>query len=116
MANTNEKPFILVFRPHQRPAWAYGYHSENAFVSDWANGVYDRSCSCNNDLSEEEQELTYDNAFTDAAHDLHCLTRLDSAEEFMNYVQNDRGHNKGVNSVIKEARRLGWIADEDQDE
>jgi hypothetical protein len=112
----SQKPFILVFRPHQGPAWAYGYHSEDAFVSDWANGAYDRLCSCNNDLSEEEQELTYDNAFADAAHDLHCLTRLDSAEEFVNYVENYKGHNKGTNSVIEVAKQLGWITDEDDED
>jgi hypothetical protein len=112
----SQKPFILVFRPHQRPAWACGYHSEDAFVSDWANGAYDRLCSCNNDLSEEEQELTYDNAFADAAHDLHCLTRLDSAEEFVNYVENYKGHNKGTNSVIEVAKQLGWITDEDDED
>jgi hypothetical protein len=106
---SSNKPFILVFRPHQRPAWARYFESEDEFVSDWAEGVYDRSCSCNNNLSEEDRELTYDNAFADVAHDLSSLTRLDSAEEANDYINNYRGHNKGTHSVIEAASRLGWL-------
>ncbi len=106
------EPFILVLRPHQRPAWAEAFDSEEDFISAWANGSYDRSCSCNCNLDEEDQELTYDNAFKDVSHDLSRLTRLDSAEETLRYT-NERDylghHNKGITSVMQEAKRIGWV-------
>ena len=106
---SSNKPFILAFRPHQMPAWAYAYESEDEFVSDWAEGAYDHSCSCNNSLSEEDRELTYENAFDDVRHDLYCLTRLDSADDVTDYLNNYSGHNKGTHSIIEAASRLGWV-------
>jgi hypothetical protein len=103
------KPFILVFRPHQRPAWAYAYESEDEFVADWSDGYFDRSCNCNGEFPPDDTERTYDNAFADVAHDLSSLTRIDSAEETNDYINNYRGHNKGTYSVIEAASRLGWL-------
>jgi hypothetical protein len=102
--------FILVFRPHQDRAWADAFETEQDFVRAWGNGVYDRSCSANNDLTDEESELTYDNAFGDCAHDLHCITRLDSPEEVEAYLES-RQHNMAIDDVVKAAKRLDWIDD-----
>ena len=106
---SSNKPFILVFRPHQRPAWAYAYESEDEFVADWSDGYFDRSCNCNGEFPPDDTERTYDNAFADVAHDLSSLTRIDSAEEANDYINNYRGHNKGTHSVIEAASRLGWL-------
>lgn len=102
--------FILVFRPHQMRAWAEAFYSENDFIRSWANGYYDRSCAANSELTDEESELTYDNAFRDCAHDLHCITRLDSPQEVEAYLES-RQHNMAIDDVIKAAKRLDWIDD-----
>jgi hypothetical protein len=102
--------FILVFRPHQDRAWADAFETERDFVRAWGNGVYDRSCSANNDLTEEELQPTYENAFRDCEHDLHCITRLDSPEEVEAYLES-RQHNMAIDDVVKAAKRLDWIDD-----
>jgi hypothetical protein len=103
------KPFILVFRPHQRPAWARYFESEDEFITDWSNGYFDKSCNCNGEFPPDDVEQDYDSAHADVGHDLHSLTRLDSAEEVHNYINNYRGHNKGARSVIDQASYLGWV-------
>ena len=109
--------FIAVFRPHQRRAWAQVFDSEQSFTDAWANGHFDRSCHCNGDnLTEEEREMTFDNAVADAKHDLHTLTFLDSAEEAESYLtdRNYAGHhNKAVGEVRRCAEELGWIKSEE---
>jgi len=102
--------FILVFRPHQMPAWAEHFYGENDFIRSWANGYYDRSCAANNDLTEEEREMTYENAYRDCKHDLHCITRLDSPEEVEAYLES-RQHNMAIDDVVKAAKRLDWVDD-----
>lgn len=106
--------FIAVFRPHQRPAWAQVFESEQDFVDAWANGYFDASCHANGDLEESEREHTFFNAWHDAGHDLYTLTRLDSAEEVASYLL-DREyaghHNKGLRDVRRCAEELGWIAE-----
>lgn len=99
--------FILVFRPHQRPAWADAFDCDQEFVDAWVNGEYDRSCSANNNLEDPEQEANYENAITDCGHDLHNVTRLDSELEVKDYLAS-RQHNMGISSVIKASKRLGW--------
>jgi hypothetical protein len=111
------EPFILVFRPHRSPAWAEAFESEEDFISNWANGYYDKSCACNNNLSEDESEHTYENAFADARHDLHSITRLESKEEVLRYINDEKyygSHNKGVDSAWKAAVQLGWLEDESE--
>jgi hypothetical protein len=105
--------FILVFRPHQRPAWAESFESDDEFVRGWQNGFYDRSCSANYDLTDQEQEPTYENAIRDCGHDLHCITRLDSSEEVEAYLES-RQHNMARTDVSKEAKRLGWMIEDDE--
>jgi hypothetical protein len=105
--------FILVFRPHQRAAWAESFESDDEFVRGWQNGFYDRSCSANCDLTDEEQEATYKNAIRDCGHDLHCITRLDSSEEVEAYLES-RQHNMARTDVFKEAKRLGWMIEDDE--
>jgi len=110
MSNNQQAAFILVFRPHQRSAWAEGFECDDEFVRGWRNGCYDRSCSANFDLTDKEQEPTYENAIRDCQHDLHCITRLDSPAEFEQYVES-RQHNMAISDVFKEAKRLGWICE-----
>jgi len=108
MSNKQQAAFILVFRPHQTSAWAESFESDDEFIRSWRNGYYDRSCSANYDLTDEEQEPTYENAIRDCQHDLHCITRLDSPAEFAQYVESQQ-HNMAVSDVFKEAKRLVWI-------
>jgi hypothetical protein len=106
--------FILVFRHHQLPADAVAYQSEQEFTTAYDNGQFDKSCACSS--WQRDENATYDEAIDDAGHDLHQLTRLDSAGEVHRYVD-DRGycgqHNKGISSVISAAKELGWWPEED---
>lgn len=103
-----QQPFIVVFRPHQRPAWAEAYNSEDVFIRQWQNGSFDRSCFCNNNLSEEASRPTFENAWDDAGHDLHAITRLDSVAEVRAYLKNP-GHNPALSDVRQAAADLGWL-------
>lgn len=115
---TPSTAFIAVFRPHQRPAWAQVFENEQAFIDAWANGDFDCSCHANGDsLTEDERELTFANAWSDVAHDLHALTRLDSAEDVASYVANSDyygHHNKALRDVRRCAEELGWIVEGDE--
>jgi hypothetical protein len=107
--------FILVFRPHQRPAWAQSFKSNEEFIKAWRNGDFDQSCSTNRDLSKEDQEPTYNNAYSDVGHDLALLTRLHSADEARKYLMHSNllgRHNKGIGSVLKVAVELGWVPED----
>lgn len=45
-------------------------------------------------------------------HDLHGVTRLDSADEVQRYLSDPNyagRHNRGVDSVNHAAKSLGWI-------
>ncbi len=106
---SSNKPFILVFRPHQRPAWARYFESEDEFVEDWSNGCFDKSCNCNGEFPPDDVKQDYESAHADVAHDLYCLTRLDSAEDVYEYLCNYRGHNMGTHSVMEAASCLGWV-------
>lgn len=112
MTQQQQTPFIAVFRPHQRKAWAQVFDTEQEFIDAWANGHFDASCHCNNDLEEAELERTFANAWSDVGHDLHALTQLDSAEEVARYLGGCDyygRHNKATGEVERCARELGWI-------
>ena len=116
--------FILVFRPHQRPAWATHYDCESDFVDAFLNDNFARSCNaeCTGDdldaLSAcETDDDKYQVAFERVGHDLSALTRLDSAEEVGRYfIENDYcgRHNKGHEAVEREAREIGWGCEESE--
>lgn len=106
--------FIIVFRPHQRPAWAQTFESEEQFVDCWVNGIFDKSCFANNNIEVSDQP-NYDDAVADVGHDLNSLTRLDSAEEvnrYLNEVGYCGAHNKGYTAVTDCARELRWLDEE----
>ena len=46
--------FILVFRPHQRAAWAVSYDIEQDFIAQSLNDAFDRSCHAATDLATRE--------------------------------------------------------------
>lgn len=115
--------FILVFRPHQRPAWAESYRCESEVVHALMNGSFSRSCSADCDgetLGELEAadsaEERYRIAFDRIAHDLSSLTRLDDADEAERYVS-ERDycghHNKGIGAVSAVCREIGWFEDDE---
>jgi hypothetical protein len=111
-AKRDSNVFILVFRPHQRPAWAQSFRNNEEFIEAWRNGDFDQSCLTNCDLSEEDQEPTYNNAYSDVGHDLALLTRLHSADEARKYLMHSNfgnRHNKGIGAVLKVAVELGWV-------
>ncbi|MGH9930994.1 MAG: hypothetical protein ACREA9_17440 [Pyrinomonadaceae bacterium] len=57
--------FIAVFRPHQRPAWAEVYDSEESFCDAWVNGRFARSCNAE---PAGDDQVTFDAAWeTDGA-------------------------------------------------
>lgn len=116
--NLKSDPFILVFRPHQTPAWAIVFQSDREFIESWKNGDFDRRCFTNSDLSEKQEIPTYENATLDVGHDLHNLTRLDSAEQVERYLFDPEmygRHNRGSDKVAKAAIDLGWIQDGDEE-
>lgn len=104
-------PFIAVFRPHQRPAWATAYHSEADFEDAYDRGDFDRSCFARNNV----EAVGFEAAWEDVGHDLHALTRLESAEEVRAYL--DRAcHNQGSSAVIRAAEEIGWLLPTPNDE
>lgn len=106
-------PFILVFRPHQRPAWADWFRDEQDVIDSLLNRYY--ATRCNAEWSEDRQP-SYDEAIEELEHDLHGITRLNSADELRRYVS-DRDwhgpHNKGVDAAVRAGRSLGWIDGDD---
>lgn len=110
-SNTNNSgPFILVFRPYQRRAWAEVFLTERAFLDAWLRGNYNRCCHA---LAwEEESRPTFDDAIDAVVHDLSSLTLLRSAEECLQYIE-DREyggrHNKGLSQVMIAAEKLDWL-------
>jgi hypothetical protein len=101
--------FILVFRPHRRPAWAESFETEQDFVDAWTDGYYRTLCHAEPDGDEP---LDYEHAFDSVGHDLSGLTRLDSADEVRRYLtESDYAgrHNKGLDAVSVAARELGWL-------
>ena len=116
LLNAEEKPFILVFRPHQTPAFALSFENEAEFIEHWKNGSFDRKLHTNNNLSEEQSEPNYINALTDVGHDLYSITRLDSVEQVKHYIHDnppsyDR-HNRGTHAVKVCATKFGWLEKE----
>ena len=117
--------FILVFRPHQRPAWAVSYETEHDFIAQFLNDAFATSCHADADgetcdaLDGKEHDERYVIVFDRVAHDLSALTRLDHADEVEKYlkVRDYCGHhNKGEGAVDRAAREIGFIAtDEDDD-
>lgn len=108
-------PFMLVFRPHQRRAWAEKFDDEQEVVRLWLNGMYNSGCGCR---PGEASSLDYDGAIEDLGRDMSRLTRLDNAEECQRYLTDPDyagRHNKGLDDVISIARSLGWV-DEDEEE
>jgi len=130
---STKTPFILVFRPHQRPAWADSFDSESQLIDAWANGEFERACfakpssetipcaacdgegcdACDgNGCTWIDEEMTIDNALASLGHDLHGLTRLDSAEEVDRYLREPDycgRHNRGEGAVRRAAKTLGWL-------
>lgn len=117
--------FMLVFRPHQRPAWAAAYNEDDDFVSAFQRGAFASSCHApctgedDDEMAGKTPEQQYAIAFARVSHDLNCLTRLDDRDEVERYLT-ERDycghHNKGYSAVEAEARDLGWIDDGDHEE
>lgn len=105
--------FIAVFRPHQRPAWAEWYSSEDEFLALYRNRVFARLCFAE-PLPDESPD--FDAAWEDVGHDLSRLTRLDSAEEVEHYLAHEQGHNSGRSAVAACAREIGWCTDDEEEE
>lgn len=110
--------FILVFRPHQRKAWAKSFNCESDFVDGFLRDYYARSCNADADgetldaMEGKSQSERYAIAFERVAHDLNCLTRLDDAAEVSRYVDErdySGHHNKAIDSVEQIAREIGWL-------
>lgn len=113
----SNSPIIIVFHPHQRPGWAESFDSRDAVVSAWGNGFFDRSCACNNNLSDEESAPTFDNAIADMRHDLNSLTVLESREEFEAYMARGlAGHNRALDSTHAAGVELGWVDEPSEDD
>lgn len=102
-------PFIVVFRPHQLPAKAETYASEEEFADACGNGHFAYFCGAEPGADED---ITFDAAWESAGRELHALTRLDSPEEVQRYLA-DRDycghHNRGTAAVRRAARELGWL-------
>jgi len=118
--------FLLVFRPHQWPAWASHWENEAEFIDAYLNGAFSRSCNADPDgemldrLDRLDQcqadDERYALVFGHVGHDLHALTRLDSPEEVERYLcERDYcgHHNKAYGQVASAARDIGWIAEDD---
>jgi len=112
--------FVIVFRPHQRPAWAETFDSEEGFVDSFKGDSFKLRCNAEytgEDADEmegmnESQQFAY--VFDRVAHDLYALTRLDDADEVERYLcQKDYcgHHNKACCVVESEARAIGWIVE-----
>lgn len=118
--------FLLVFRPHQRPAWCYCYNDEDEFVNSFQRDHFARNCNADCDgetmdamAAATSDEARYEIVFERVAHDLNCLTRLDSADEVTRYLcERDYcgHHNKGYASVETAAREIGWLTDDVEDD
>jgi hypothetical protein len=105
--------FILVFRPHQRAAWATGYSNEAELVRCWIRGEFVRSCFAPGPAGDDE---SYEAAIEQIGHVLHNLTRLDSPEQVARYCgERDYSgrYNKARAAVMLEAYSLGWFNDVD---
>lgn len=100
--------FIIVLHPRQRPGWADYYESKDDFIEAWINGEYDRQCFTNNNLSEADQEETFDNALFDVGHDLNGVTLLESRQEYEAYMKRGDQHNPAYDSVRRAAINLEW--------
>jgi hypothetical protein len=118
--------FILVFRPHQRPAWAAAYDTESDVVCALRNDLFARSCNadCDGDTLDalsaaESAEERYRIAIERIGHDLYGLTRLDDQDEAERYCS-ERDycghHNKGIRSVVGVCREIGWFDDGEQED
>jgi hypothetical protein len=128
MENATKTGLILVFRPHQRPAWADYFSSREAVVGSWINGEYDRQVFANFEhyMTETYGEDTpekpwpkpsFDDAVSDLQHDLNCLTILETPQEAIDYIAGKNGsrHNRGTGAVETEAACAGWIESENDD-
>lgn len=115
--------FIVIFRPHQRAAWASRWDDEEDFVSQYLNGAFAKSCNADPDL-EMSYELSqcqeaaerFSKVFAHVGHDLYALTRLDSPEDVERYLcERDYcgHHNKAYGQVAAVARDIGWLDDDD---
>jgi hypothetical protein len=115
-------PLILVFRPHQSPAWAVSCRDKQDVVNDFLNDRFDvaaLNAPCDDEAFDRiEAAADVDEKFSIACeiigHDLNSLAVLESADEVFRYI-NERDyagqHNKGLNAVTECARELGWRAD-----
>lgn len=114
--------FLLVFRPHQRPAWCHSYDSEDEFIISLQRDNFARNCHADYDVetrdamaSATSDDERYRVAFERVGHDLNSLTRLDSADEVTRYLcERDYcgHHNKGYAAVESAAREIGWMDDD----
>ncbi len=111
-------PFILVFRPHARTAWATAYDNEQKFVDDFLNDCFASTCHADADTETVEAmqgqslEDQYRLAFERVGHDLHSLTRLDNKDEMFRYVTEREycgTHNKATETVKSIAHYIGWF-------
>lgn len=116
--------FILVFRPHQRAAWAVSYDTEHDFIAQFLNDACATSCHADADLETresldgKEHDERYQIVFARVGHDLNSLTRLDDADEVERYLTErdySGAHNKGYSAVERVARDIGWIVDDADD-
>jgi hypothetical protein len=111
---------ILVFRPHQSPAWAAAFPNKQAVVDAFTNDEFAVpliGAPCNGSDWEQLRAMpTVDEKFSLATeiigHDLNSLAVLESADEVFRYI-NEREyygqHNKGIGSVWRQACELGWV-------
>ena len=116
---------ILVFRPHQSPAWAVSCRDKQDVVNDFLDDRFDvaaLNAPCDDEAFDRiKATADIDRQCEIAAevigHDLHSLTQLETAEECARYIaERDYAgqHNKGLNAVTECARELGWIVDRRQ--
>jgi len=82
--------FVIVFRPHQRPAWAETFDSEEEFVDrfkansfKWCNAEYTGKDADEMEGMNESQQFAY--VFDRVAHVVNALTRLDDADDVERY-------------------------------
>ena len=115
-------PLIIVFRPHQSPAWAASFADKRELVEDFLDDQFDvhgLNAACDQGTFDRikataDIDRQCEIATEVIGHDLHSLTQLETAEECARYIaERDYAgsHNKGLNAVTACARELGWIAE-----
>ena len=99
-------PIVVVFRPHQLPAWAEVHASREQLIDAWVDGHYNAKCSANADAYESP---SWDDCLESLGEDLHALTVLESREEYEQYMRAPE-HNAGIAAVRAAAIEAGWVS------